>query len=223
MLTNFQAVKILRSTIKKSEINQVITIEQLDSNFQEYLFSLPKYERHQGCNFIVEIVSGYGGKQFKTLCLITQVSGYHLPITVGKLKQPNLLSPKSNKRQTVLAAMRLAIENQIELFRIETKVERAKSFKNGDYSVLLCPLTKKRLTSRSHVDHIIPFIRIADNWLESSGLTSYGDIKLVRGQLSGGILKSWQDFHLVNAKLQLVSASANIKKGASGYTSRFKN
>ena len=183
--------------------------------FFNHIISLPRFANHSNASyFIVKQLSGYQGKRYKGLCLITANSGYHMPITQASLSPGK---SKANPRAKVLAAMRLAVEEQIKYFK-QTEKQRALSEKRQ----LKCGLTKTPLIGCAiHVDHIVPFSKLADDFLIENGLKSFSEIKLNRNVLNKEWHNKWYDYHAKHCSLQLVKARANIKASAKGYKSRF--
>lgn len=68
-----------------------------------------------------------------------------------------------------------------------------------------------------HIDHVCPFDRLLKEWLVSRCL-DWNQITIidvspgVRQFFDEGIEKDWYDYHLQNAKLQVLSKEANIAK-----------
>ncbi len=217
------AKRLLKEILTKHIINENLPAGML-AELEDYIFSLPRFSGHRGCNFIIKMAPAYGARRVKALHIITAHSGFALPVFASQLSQPKKAKSTKSTRAEVIAAMREAIRYQIDEYRAELRELRASVDKNSLLykELIICPLTRKRLIGACHVDHWgKPFIQIADEWLASLGFEAYSNIMLNRGRLPNDILQSWQDYHKKHAKLQLVSKSANLKKGASGYISRF--
>ena len=98
--------------------------------------------------------------------------------------------PLKIMKRRVLEAARCAIYNQI------------------------APLRKKGM----HVDHIIPFHVLFSDWIIENDLT-LEDIKTKDGYCSSEmedkeLESSWSTFHKENAKLRVITAKENMRKGA---------
>ena len=217
MLKLTESKKLLKHLIATLPFQQEISVKYNNETevFFNHLISLSRFTNHANASyFIVKQLRGYQGKRYKGLCLITANSGYHMPITHASLSNKKT---KANPRAKVLAAMRLAIEEQIKYFK---QVEKERAWK--ERKPLRCGLTKKPLLGCAiHVDHIVPFSKLADDFLLKNKLKSFSEIKLNRNVLSKEWHDKWYDYHAKHATLQLVSAKANIKASAKGYKSKF--
>ena len=95
-------------------------------------------------------------------------------------------------RQVVLGAMREVIGDQI------------------------APLKKRGM----HVDHVYPFIRLAEDWAQSrhvfiEDLRVINSRRLGRKSLGEELDASWAEYHRTNAELQLLTPQENLRKGSS--------
>lgn len=111
-------------------------------------------------------------------------------------------------KKRVLNAMRKAIVDQTMAFK-ENELKKGIS----------CQFNGIELTnSNSEVDHKIPFQLLVDNWLQLNHL-NYDSIanQLVKvntiESLPTQLLNNWKNYHFQNAKLRLISASANRSMG----------
>jgi uncharacterized protein DUF3223 len=117
---------------------------------------------------------------------------------------------KISHRARVLAAMRLAIGDQIVEFRQRALVENPVCALTG------APLTREAL----HVDHDPPFSSIAAEFFallggaEAIKLADEADGVIGRRFADTKVLAAWCEFHRTHAKLFLTSAIANMRKGA---------
>lgn len=97
-----------------------------------------------------------------------------------------------SRRQIVLRAMREIVADQIE------------------------PLKRRGM----HVDHVYPFVRLAEDWAQSRHLF-IEDLKvrssnsLRRKTLGEELDTSWAEYHRTNAELQLLTPTQNLRKGSS--------
>ena len=115
-----------------------------------------------------------------------------------------------NIRRDILEALRRAVEDQIIAFRTRT-------FSKGS---VRCPFLNEDLSSSDcHVDHIAPgtFIKLVEGWMLDTGftfdsisITSPGDNQIVTRMTDTDQMHSWQEYHLQNAQLRIVSPLANL-------------
>lgn len=120
------------------------------------------------------------------------------------------LTPPTAEKQA-LAAFRTAIRGQIQNFKDEFFAEREFD---------LCPITGEKVTrDNCHVDHAPPglFVDLVDHFVSCSGLklaevlvvpTTDGatETRLLDAQLD----REWREYHAFNAKLRVVSRTANL-------------
>lgn len=151
-----------------------------------------------------------GKRRVKCLKFLSS-NGYY-PVTKSKLT-----GVKESARAKTLRLMREVIDEQITTFRDNFKSTQVDLINNGFAStarqLAKCPITNKIL-NRVHVDHVVPFIVLADLWLEN--YTLYDKFAQVKQK----DLQSWANFHEKYAVLALVGAKANVAKGSSGYRSK---
>lgn len=117
---------------------------------------------------------------------------------------------KHNRKAQVQLALRTATMYQISRFRDH-------QFSMG---TVVCPLSGQVLTSDTcHVDHESPatFDLLSQQWMLESGLdietvtiTNSADNNQGRTLTDPDQIASWQRFHLLHARLRLVSARANL-------------
>ena len=173
-------------------------------------------------------------RRVRSLFIISE-SGSRIPITKNKFSKcyENKSSAKVISRSAIIEALRSLIQPQINEFRTIFKKELVQLSVKGDYDKLnkklQCPISKKRLNNKNHVDHHpISFMELADNWLESVGFMAYTDLPFKKTRGSGLIFKdtelenSWIEYHRREAQLRMTSASGNLKKNSEGYRSKFK-
>jgi hypothetical protein len=142
--------------------------------------------------------------------------GKYSKIPVSKAKVLEELFPSKTKKDPLVVkvgqvrqALRMAVDDQI------------KEFRNSVVYPTVCVETGGILTkrSRTHVDHYeIPFVQLVEDWLNSLDLY-YSTLVLVgpptaKRLLDESLTKSWGEYHREFARLALVDASANMKKGA---------
>lgn len=224
MISANKAKLLLKELLATRVVGQEVSYTEAPPELLEFIFNLPRFARHKGGKLKVLMASCFGSRKTKALHICSENSNFFIPIFASQLKS-NKSKSKKITRAAVLAAMREAIRYQIDEYRAAQKARRASCARNSiTYkSLMFCPVSGKRLTARSHVDHYgKPFIQLADDWLGLNGFTKYTEVPLKRGKLDGELLKSWQDYHKQHARLRLLSAAANISKGAGDYKSKFK-
>lgn len=154
------------------------------------------------------------------MIVLRRQDGFKQPVPKNQLVD-QLYPPRVTKRTpnlerkhvtAVRAAMRHGVDHQLRAYR-----------KKLEYP-LECYVTGKMLRPgmRVDIDHLgKPFVQIADEWLESVGLT-YCEIPLcgppnAKRIKDDALWSSWQMWHQDHARLIPTSAAANRSKGASGY------
>ena len=137
--------------------------------------------------------------KFKAWVLI--LNGY-LPVTKKKV-----FGGKDSDRKKFIFALRNDVSHQILHFRSKIKFPQ------------ICHISGQELKSWSetHVDHVYPFSKLAEDWLKENGM-SMSDVKLKgspnKKTISDELLrKSWQEYHFAHADLKCAEKIQNIKKG----------
>lgn len=153
-----------------------------------------------------------GNRKRKVRCLFLKNSqGAWYPFTKARLS-----GKREKPRAKVMRLMREAVEDQVITFKEKFKKKQVSLIESGEVALARerarCPLTGKMMT-KVHVDHVVPFIVLADIWLETH--TLYDKFEQVKEK----DLSSWSDFHKKFSKLALVGASANIDRSSEGYRS----
>lgn len=187
--------------LKTAKLSQ--TVNDLPQEFlKELLGKMPLvYSEMPDPIFQVQIVMQPGRSAYR--CLHIWKTSKWVPITATKIFR---VSGSSDKKDRVVAALRMVIKPQIDDFKAEVMFPIA------------CPLTGQKLTNFrfTHVDHHqIPFRDLVLEWLkvvhlkhEQIGLNRKGDIG------DQDLRRSWYLYHKQYADLQLVDAKANMSKGA---------
>ncbi len=158
------------------------------------------------------------GRKVKMISL--ERDGSKQPVSKAKLidalyppkKIKTSATPEEKHYNTVKSAMREGISAQLREFRTNSELP------------VVCYLTGKKLRRghRTDVDHVgLSFSELADSFLSAQGLV-YTDITLegpptAKRFKDSELWEKWKLYHLLNAKLSLVCASANRSKGAGDY------
>lgn len=218
-MTNLQ--QVLKATRTGSEPRTDALVAKLIAELQQ----CPAYKNSigkPGARLVARMCTIAGFRR-KYLCIC--FDGTFVPITANKLyaKTRKAKCKHCGKehchRGKNLSALRNAVAPQIMAFR----EQHAKQVAECDVStpkglrklldLTTCPLSGKRLTNcETHVDHSVPFSKLVAEWASSS------DAKLCEQKLwlkhNSAVLAEWAKFHEAKAELQLVSAKANLSKGA---------
>ena len=161
-----------------------------------------------------------GPRKVKMVILKRQ-DGFKQPVPKNQLID-QLYPPRVTKRSpnlerkhvsSVRAAMRQLVDSQLRAYR-----------KTLQYP-LECHVTGKQLRPgmRVDIDHLgRPFVQIADEWVESLGMT-YCDFVLVgppnlKKFKDRAFNAAWPMYHEDHARLIAVGAAANRSKGSGDYT-----
>jgi hypothetical protein len=122
---------------------------------------------------------------------------------------------KQNKKEALMA-MRQIISPQVSTFRksINRQLQRGKFLK--------CPISGDFiLAGEWHADHVYPFKNLVEGWCRDEKI----DLERIDVYCKGikcyfkstELAESWWDYHMVHAKLQALSAKANLQKGGNFY------
>lgn len=183
------------------------TIYKLLSESKLYKAITPEYHRL----YLDYYILPPHGRKIKMLFVKTTHNNGSLPISKTKLCN-DLFPPKTKKSdndnhiQKVKQAARNIIEPQIREYRSSITLPQ------------FCPLTLKKLTNwtQIHVDHVIPFSTLFEDWMDRLGINPL-DINL-SGRTNNknftdiGLQDSWFQYHYTNAKLQCLDKKANLIK-----------
>lgn len=155
------------------------------------------------------------------MVILKRPDGFKQPVPKNQLVD-QLYPPRETVRKpnlerkhvsSVRAAMRQIVDSQLRRYR-----------KTIEYP-LECYVTGRMLRPgmRVDIDHLgKPFVQLADEWIESLGLT-YCDLALcgppnLKRFKEAKYNDAWSIFHEDNARLIAVCATANRSKGSGDYT-----
>lgn len=142
-------------------------------------------------------------------------------IWIGKGKLIDELFPKAEIPETkknkklALQALRQAVEPQIKSFR-------ASVLRELDRRPVRCKISHDFLEKgKFHIDHKYAFKHLVEDWCRENKI----DLEYLEVYCKGvkcyirdmNIAQSWVDYHNINAQLQAVNATVNLKKGAKFY------
>lgn len=193
--------------------------------YQELLVLLechPSFERKFNSVDILAIVPLYNERDdVFVLDLLTNKG--HLDVSWRKCAA-NLVRIQKNKeldsklllRRSVLRAMRLEVQEQLQDYR--------KKYKRAHRGKYVNALNGHRLPAKyAVVDHYPKsFSQIADEWLDHVGgveQVKLTDQQKYRGKIMADDKQriSWKMYHLVEARYRIISAKQNEANGAYGY------
>lgn len=139
----------------------------------------------------VFIVKDNYGKKCFSICVDEK---WH-PTSIKRLS-----GSKRNEKYNMIRALRKGIEDQIIRYR------RENPFNPND----ICPITQNLLGADAQVDHVVPFHKLAEEWLKSNTNPSYKyDLKEFDYVLNQPYLDNWSLFHLKQAVLRWTSKEGN--------------
>lgn len=159
----------------------------------------------------------FQGKAVKGIVMVTPRSKRE--VWLGKGKVTDELFPrakpipeyKQNKKEA-LVAMRQIIEPQIKTFRLSVNRQLKRK-------PLRCPMSGDFINSGEfHIDHSYPFKNLVEEWCREEKV----DLERIDVYCRGtkcyfkdtSLAESWFDYHAINARLQALSAKANLEKGS---------
>lgn len=150
------------------------------------------------------------GRRYKNLSIV--VGKKLIPVTKNMIKK--LGGKKDSKRTLILRKLR-------ELIHPQMKEEKRKQLRE-----LQRLNSKKLIPTKYHLDHVIPFIKLAVDWCKARGFKNFEDIpsRNTYGNdiiIPADIERSWQDYHLLFAELKLKPAEVNLKEGSKDYIPEF--
>jgi len=193
-----------------------VTLSGEDKEFIQAVCSkisrLKELSERSGVEFLVTN-KVFNGKRVKGIVLVTPNSKHH--VWVSKSYATSVLFPKlflpdpaKTNRKNVIRALRDIVEPQIKQYRLSLK---------GNL-VIKSAATGQPILGAYHVDHVYPFIRLVEEWcrenehdLEKLEVVCRGTSCRLKDT---SIAESWFDYHLLNAKLQVLDAAENVKKGS---------
>lgn len=160
--------------------------------------------------FILDLVTNVGH---------LDVSWRKCAVNLVRIEKGKVLDPQLVLRRSVLRAMRLAVQEQMQDFR--------KKYKQNHHGKYVNELNGHWLPAKyAVVDHYPKsFSQIADEWLDHIG--GVEQVKLLdrqgyRGKMMADRKQriSWKMYHLVEARYRIISAKQNAANGAYGYKPR---
>lgn len=165
-------------------------------------------------NSVIKVVrKTFNGKKVKGIVLVTPCSGYE--VWVGKGQVVKALFPPSSapdpgkiNRKNALQTMREIIDPQIRAYR--QKIKTANTIKSSE--------TGEIIYGEYHVDHVYPFIRLAQEWCRENKI----DLETLPLKCRGikcrfesvELSESWFDYHAFHAEFQVLDARENKIKGS---------
>ena len=152
-----------------------------------------------------------GGRRYKCLNIVLN-NGKLIPVTKAAIQRIGTKGP--SKRAMVIAELRRVIEPQIQNLK-QKQLRHLRIYK------------KSWVDSRDmHLDHKVPFIKLAVDWVIEEGYSSFDGLP---GRRTYGnrwkfppeLEQSWYQYHERHAELELVEAHVNLSESAKGYVPPF--
>lgn len=161
---------------------------------------IPKFARAiKASNHFVIKHRSHKGRRFKYVA-IEMYNKKTVGVTKTAIRQAG---KKFNKREAVIKTLRELIEYQITDFRRNNAM----------------------WTRGSHVDHEIPFIKLACDWIVSQGWESFEDVPGYKSYMSWiidtPVANSWRIYHKEKASLKVKEAHINLSEGAKEFIAPF--
>lgn len=158
----------------------------------------------------------------RMLCIVNKVNPQNqIPIAVTKVS-PNT-KKLTNKYKIINKIFRDLVRDHVEEYRKNWRRKIASAKRRKSWSELAalktCALSGKDLSSEeSHVDHIIPFSNLLEDFLLEQGINDRLQLGVegrgnVRTLKNKDLAEKWINFHEKKAKYQMVLASENKKRG----------
>jgi hypothetical protein len=162
----------------------------------------------------------FQGKAVRGIVMITSRSKRE--VWLGKGQVVGALFPKKvetptyvqNKREALIA-MRQIIDPQIKTYRLSVNRQLKKK-------PMKCPISGDFIEAAMfHIDHRYPFKNLVEEWCREEHV----DLERIDVHCRGtkcyfrntDLAESWFDYHMMHAQLQVLSARANLEKGAKYY------
>jgi len=162
----------------------------------------------------------FQGKAVRGVVMVTSRSKRE--IWLGKGKVTDELFPRvkpipeyKQNKMDVLVAMRQIIEPQIKTFRLSVNRQLKRK-------PMRCPIHGVFINAGEfHIDHSYPFKSLVEEWCREEKV----DLERIDVYCRGtkcyfkdtSLAESWFDYHAINARLQALSAKANLEKGSKYY------
>ena len=162
----------------------------------------------------------FQGRAVRGVVMITANSKREVWLGKGKIMEDlfpreKVIPEYKRTKKDALAAMRQIIEPQIKTFRLSVNRQLKKK-------PLKCKITGEFVNSGEfHIDHSYPFKNLVEEWCREEKI----DLERIDVYCRGtkcyfkdtDLAERWFDYHMMNARLQVLSAAANLKKGAKYY------
>jgi hypothetical protein len=162
----------------------------------------------------------FQGKGVRGVVMISPKSKREIWLGKGKIMEA--LFPKAvetptyiQNKKDALVAMRQIIEPQIKTFRMSVNRQLKKK-------PIRCVESGEFINSGEfHIDHKYPFKNLVKEWCRDERV----DLERIDVYCRGtkcyfkdtNLAESWFDYHMMHAQLQVLSAEANLQKGAKYY------
>ena len=186
--------KALSDYIRKSDIGKLN-----DDDMKHFIKLYNKYYTEDKYKIItVDLVdNGRGNRDYNKHFIINKDIENEYIISISKLA-----GKKESDNNKLNRAFRNTINDQIIEYRNKNKLNP------ND----ICPLIGCKLGYDAHIDHIIPFKELVDNYKKEKDIKYYYDNDIKNYILEEPFKTEWYDYHLLNAKLRYLSVKGNLTR-----------
>jgi len=192
-----QAIRDKGNPVSKEDLDFLI------NNIFKYHFMWGEKAKGGVKRIFVDVAHGWGGKQ--QCFYIERADGQIDDISFKEAIKAS--SPKTR----VHLILRNIIRPQIKAYK-----------KTIDFNLELCEITvEKLIPDNTHIDHVIPFEKLATDWIKTTGKTLNELYALsedepnttgVRRFKDNKLTKNFYDYHKKHAVLRAVTTKANLKR-----------
>jgi 5-methylcytosine-specific restriction endonuclease McrA len=198
--TKKQALEYTRNKITTISYGKINKDNENFKFFKKLLKNLPEYEEKKGCGILAFNIERNAFNKSYHLT-IDRKDGSNVDFSWNSCCKFNPRTPK----QYLTKAMRDEINYQIQNFK-----------KEAIYKCCICKTHDNNI--EYHADHIIPFSKIKDDFLNDNELPVPVNFK---DSINGTKLfidddyefkNNWIKYHLRNTKLQILCQTCNLKK-----------
>jgi len=221
-----KAGKFLSKLLRSSSPKTLIPIK----GDVKYLLEKAKYGGISSKEFLIVDMFKIGGRKVKMFGHCSDSPAMKKCHPLSKTRWLDAAYPRKKPkdlakvhRANVLTTMRAIIHPQIEAYKSKWYEQAGRLHESDPQSFrehITCPLSGINLLhcDRKAVDHVVPFIKLAEDWLAEMGY-DWSDLKPNRKKTlfkNPKHTKQWAQYHEENSALQFTESKANLKKSDKG-------